>query len=324
VRFLGRTRFCENGPPLPFPLSARAKNRPSAQPSGDRAPIGPLSILVAGTLCRRPLWAQEMRGALCGEPRARDFCPPSPPPPLSQNAHVPTSSSLEATAHVSRAPAVGAGHRHGTIDVHASGGLGLPSARARSEDQFFLRVGATAMPTPDRLLTTPPPNHPQQQQQPTADLGRRPSAARGHNNQQQQQQQQQQRRRLPAGFCVALRSTAAHRRPAVAARAAGADDAEAPPRRVVVTGLGVVSPLGNEHDAFYSALLEGRSGVAQIESFDASDFSTRFAGEVKVRDEGRGGGDAAAAFSSSPPLASPFSAAASRPLNSPAPKTQQP
>jgi 3-oxoacyl-[acyl-carrier-protein] synthase II len=80
---------------------------------------------------------------------------------------------------------------------------------------------------------------------------------------------------------VALRSRSS-RAASVAARATTADP-DAPPRRVVVTGLGVVSPLGNEHDEFYSALLEGRSGVAEISSFDASEFSTRFAGEVKVR-----------------------------------------
>lgn len=45
-------------------------------------------------------------------------------------------------------------------------------------------------------------------------------------------------------------------------------------RRVVVTGLGVVSPLGHDTDVFYSNLLEGISGVSQIEAFDCTEFPT--------------------------------------------------
>lgn len=52
-------------------------------------------------------------------------------------------------------------------------------------------------------------------------------------------------------------------------------------RRVVVTGLGVVSPVGLGKRAFFDALVEGRSGIAPIAGFDASDLSVRFAGEVK-------------------------------------------
>lgn len=63
----------------------------------------------------------------------------------------------------------------------------------------------------------------------------------------------------------------------------GARPQDGTSRRVVVTGMGLVSPLGHEVDAFYSHLLEGRSGVSEISSFDASGFSTRFAGEIKVR-----------------------------------------
>lgn len=51
---------------------------------------------------------------------------------------------------------------------------------------------------------------------------------------------------------------------------------------MVVTGLGVVSCLGHEHDEFYNALLDGKSGIAAIEGFDPKDFSTRIAGEIKV------------------------------------------
>jgi 3-oxoacyl-[acyl-carrier-protein] synthase II len=51
-------------------------------------------------------------------------------------------------------------------------------------------------------------------------------------------------------------------------------------RRVVVTGLGVVSPVGIGHDAFWSGLTAGRSGVGPIGRFDASRFTTRIAAEV--------------------------------------------
>ncbi|MEY3789299.1 MAG: beta-ketoacyl-ACP synthase [Pseudomonadota bacterium] len=52
-------------------------------------------------------------------------------------------------------------------------------------------------------------------------------------------------------------------------------------RRVVVTGLGCVSPIGNSVTSSWEALLAGRSGIATITRFDASPFSTHFAGEVK-------------------------------------------
>jgi 3-oxoacyl-[acyl-carrier-protein] synthase II len=52
-------------------------------------------------------------------------------------------------------------------------------------------------------------------------------------------------------------------------------------RRVVVTGLGLVSPVGIGVDASWSALVAGRSGVAPITLFDASTFPTRIAAEVK-------------------------------------------
>jgi len=52
-------------------------------------------------------------------------------------------------------------------------------------------------------------------------------------------------------------------------------------RRVVVTGVGLVSPVGIGTEETWGALLEGRSGIAPIQLFDASRFSCRFAGEVK-------------------------------------------
>ncbi|KAG0579469.1 hypothetical protein M758_4G100000 [Ceratodon purpureus] len=53
------------------------------------------------------------------------------------------------------------------------------------------------------------------------------------------------------------------------------------PRRVVVTGMGVVSSLGHDVDIFYANLLEGKSGVSEIENFDCKEFPTRIAGEIK-------------------------------------------
>ncbi|CAN6701298.1 unnamed protein product [Malus baccata var. baccata] len=52
-------------------------------------------------------------------------------------------------------------------------------------------------------------------------------------------------------------------------------------RRVVVTGLGVVTPLGHDPDVFYNSLLEGISGISMIETFDCAQFPTRIAGEIK-------------------------------------------
>ncbi|XP_042431839.1 3-oxoacyl-[acyl-carrier-protein] synthase II, chloroplastic-like isoform X1 [Zingiber officinale] len=52
-------------------------------------------------------------------------------------------------------------------------------------------------------------------------------------------------------------------------------------RKVVVTGMGVVSPLGHDPDVFYNNLLEGISGISEIETFDCSNYPTRIAGEIK-------------------------------------------
>jgi 3-oxoacyl-[acyl-carrier-protein] synthase II len=51
--------------------------------------------------------------------------------------------------------------------------------------------------------------------------------------------------------------------------------------RVVITGLGVVSPIGNDINTFWNNLIAGTSGVGPITSFDASEFPTRIAAEVK-------------------------------------------
>lgn len=57
-------------------------------------------------------------------------------------------------------------------------------------------------------------------------------------------------------------------------------------RRVVITGVGAVTALGHSAPATWSALLEGRSGIAPISHFDASAYSCRIAGEVRDFDPG--------------------------------------
>ncbi|MCH9007440.1 beta-ketoacyl-ACP synthase II [candidate division KSB1 bacterium] len=52
-------------------------------------------------------------------------------------------------------------------------------------------------------------------------------------------------------------------------------------KRVVVTGMGVISPLGHGLREFWQNLLAGKSGIGPITRFDTTDFATKFAGEVK-------------------------------------------
>ena len=52
-------------------------------------------------------------------------------------------------------------------------------------------------------------------------------------------------------------------------------------KRVVITGLGVISPVGNDIASFWQSLKEGKSGVGPITSFDATAFDSRIAAEVK-------------------------------------------
>lgn len=52
-------------------------------------------------------------------------------------------------------------------------------------------------------------------------------------------------------------------------------------RRVVVTGLGMLSPVGNDVDSTWKNILAGKSGIAPISSFDPGSLTTQFAGEVK-------------------------------------------
>jgi len=55
-------------------------------------------------------------------------------------------------------------------------------------------------------------------------------------------------------------------------------------RRVVVTGLGALTPIGNTKEEYWQGLCSGRSGAAPITRFDASKFKTQFACELKGLD----------------------------------------
>jgi 3-oxoacyl-[acyl-carrier-protein] synthase II len=52
-------------------------------------------------------------------------------------------------------------------------------------------------------------------------------------------------------------------------------------RRVVITGLGVVTPVGKDVPTFWDSLLAGKSGIGRVESFDTTDYPCKIAGEVK-------------------------------------------
>ncbi len=52
-------------------------------------------------------------------------------------------------------------------------------------------------------------------------------------------------------------------------------------RRVVITGLGIVSPVGNDVATAWKNIVEGVSGIGPVTHFDASTFPTRIAGEVR-------------------------------------------
>ena len=52
-------------------------------------------------------------------------------------------------------------------------------------------------------------------------------------------------------------------------------------KRVVVTGLGVISPVGNDIPSFWQSLMEGKCGIGPITTFDTTDFKVKIAAEVK-------------------------------------------
>ena len=52
-------------------------------------------------------------------------------------------------------------------------------------------------------------------------------------------------------------------------------------KRVVVTGFGALTPIGNNANEYWESLVKGESGAAPITLFDATNFKTRFACEIK-------------------------------------------
>ena len=59
------------------------------------------------------------------------------------------------------------------------------------------------------------------------------------------------------------------------------------PRRVVITGMGVLSPIGNSVDEFSFGLKNGHNGIGPITQFDTRDYSIHIAGEVKINLENK-------------------------------------
>lgn len=55
-------------------------------------------------------------------------------------------------------------------------------------------------------------------------------------------------------------------------------------RRVVITGMGMLSPLGNDVATSWQGILQGRSGISEIDRFDASEYNTRIGGAVRNLD----------------------------------------
>ncbi|EFJ32129.1 hypothetical protein SELMODRAFT_229853 [Selaginella moellendorffii] len=68
---------------------------------------------------------------------------------------------------------------------------------------------------------------------------------------------------------------------ASAATAAAPKRETDPKKRVVITGMGLVSVFGNDVDTYYDKLLDGQSGVGLIDRFDASQFPTKFAAQIR-------------------------------------------
>ncbi|MCD6594686.1 beta-ketoacyl-ACP synthase II [bacterium] len=52
-------------------------------------------------------------------------------------------------------------------------------------------------------------------------------------------------------------------------------------RRVVITGVGAITPIGNDPETFWDSLLEGQNGISAISRFDASELQSKIAGEIK-------------------------------------------
>ncbi|KAG5014579.1 hypothetical protein AAZX31_08G024500 [Glycine max] len=95
----------------------------------------------------------------------------------------------------------------------------------------------------------------------------------------------QQRMQMPSPSQYISASSSAPRCRTIKAMASptvGAPKREKDPKkRVVITGMGLVSVFGSDVDAFYNKLLEGESGISLIDRFDASNFSVRFGGQIR-------------------------------------------
>ncbi|OMP02891.1 hypothetical protein COLO4_10735 [Corchorus olitorius] len=81
-------------------------------------------------------------------------------------------------------------------------------------------------------------------------------------------------RTKPAPKCRTIRAMAS---PTVSAPKRETD----PKKRIVITGMGLVSVFGSDIDNFYNKLLEGESGISEIDRFDASTYSVRFGGQIR-------------------------------------------
>lgn len=91
--------------------------------------------------------------------------------------------------------------------------------------------------------------------------------------------------KLPAKLAAPVRARAARSgRRVVVVNALANTKTGKPQQRVVVTGMGVVSPLGHEVDEFYDNLLAGKSGISMIENCEMGEITTKFAGEIKELD----------------------------------------
>ncbi|HLR86706.1 MAG TPA: beta-ketoacyl synthase N-terminal-like domain-containing protein, partial [Wenzhouxiangella sp.] len=57
-------------------------------------------------------------------------------------------------------------------------------------------------------------------------------------------------------------------------------------RRVVITGMGCISPVGNSVESAWDAVCNGRSGIGPLQAFDPEDFTAKIAGEIRDFDVG--------------------------------------
>ncbi|KAK1412165.1 hypothetical protein QVD17_33183 [Tagetes erecta] len=82
-------------------------------------------------------------------------------------------------------------------------------------------------------------------------------------------------------FPTNVESTRAPRIPTVVMSATAPKREKDPKKRVVITGMGVVSVFGNNVNTYYDNLLAGESGIGLIDKFDTSEFPIRFAGQIR-------------------------------------------